>query len=320
MSHGYEAYGLAIQSNQPLTGLAPSDATRVDLGIDFAEGRAPVIDDGAAGTTAEVGSRSIHGCGDGGRLLLFASHGGENAWSMRVAGDGRLIEVRWRGPIEVADIAALVEVMGLSTALALRCAPLLHGCAVEVGARAFVALGEGGAGKSSLAAAALAAGHALLTDDLAALDAAGSQVQVHPGAAQLRMNDDTARALGWNPAELPTLFASPALPRKRFARLSSADGSLCDGPRPLAAIFVLRAREGREVRIERLSPAAALPFLLRNTFGDRAVEPRTRAALLPFWTRLAREVPVHAVARPDGLDTLPSLVEALAAAAMISGA
>jgi hypothetical protein len=311
----YEAFGLSIRSNRPLPGLRTSATGRVDVDVDFDEGRAPDVDHRAADTTPHTGWGSVRACDDGGRLLLYASHGGESAWSMRVSGDGRSIQVRWRGPVEIPDVAAFVETTGLPTALVQRGVPLLHGCVVDTGAAAFVVLGPGGAGKSTFAAAAVAGGSALLSDDIAALDATGDDVRVHPGGSQLRMNEDTAAALGWDPAELRRVFATPTLPPKLYARLSTADGSLCVHARRLAAIFVLGARHSGPVTIERLAPSAALPAVLRNTFGERAVDARVRARLLPLWTRVAREVPVHAVGPPDGLGSAPSLVDALAAAA-----
>ena len=314
MTHRYEAFGLAIRSNRPLPALRRSKTTGADLRVEFAEGREPEVDPLAAGTTPYTGSGSVRACDDGSRVLRYASHGGESVWSMRVSADGGSIEVRWRGPIEVADIAAFVETTGLPTALALRGVPVLHGCAVDTGGAAFLVLGAGGSGKSTLAAAAVARGHAVLTDDIAALDGAGADVLVQPGDTYLRMNEDTARALGWDPAELRRVFVTPELPRKLFAPLWSGDGSLCGDARRMAAIFVLGERRSGPLTIDRLAPVDALPVLLRNTYGDRAVDGRVRAPLLPFWTRLARDVPVHAVTPPDGLAAAPSLVDALAAA------
>ena len=313
--HRHEAFGLAIRSNRPLRGLRTGEAGEVDLEVEFDEAGAPEVDPRAADSTAATGWGVVRGCEDGARLLLYASHGGESAWSMRVSGDGRSIVVRWRGPVELADIGAFVETTGLPTALLLRGVPLLHGCAVEVGGAAFLVLGAGGAGKSSFAAAAVSRGHALLTDDIAALDATGGRVHVHPGSSQLRMHADTAEALGWDPAELAPVFATPELPAKVFAQLSTEDGSLCAAARPVAAVFVLGARRPGPVALERLAPTEALPVILRNTFGERAVDAGARARLLPSWARLVREVPVHAVTPPDGLATVPALVEALAAAA-----
>jgi hypothetical protein len=283
--------------------------------VEFAEDREPEVDPRASETTAYTGSGSTRRRDDGGRVLRFASHRGESAWAIRVSADARHIEVTWRGPIEVHDITAFVEVTGLSTVLAMRGVPLLHACAVDMGDAAFLALGAGGAGKSTLAAAAVAGGRALLTDDIAALDGEGPTVRVRPGGSRLRMNPDTATALRWDRGRLTPVFKTPALPRKLAAPLSTADGSLCAEARRVAAVFVLGERRTGPLRIERLTPAAALPLVLGNTFGDRVIDARERARLLPFWTRLAREVPLHAVAPPEGLEAAPSVVEALAAAA-----
>jgi hypothetical protein len=313
--HRYEAFGLAIRSNRPLPGLHSSETTRVDLDVEFVEDRAPEVDELAAATTASHGSGSIQVCGDGTRLLLLASHGGERAWSMRVSGDGRSIEVRWRGPIEFADIAAFVEVSGISTALALRGVPLLHACAVDTGRAAFLVLGPGGAGKSTVAAAAVAAGYPVLTDDIAAVGGSGADVHVHPGSRHVRINEDTASAFGWDPAELQRVFATPDLPPKLLAPASASNGALSAGARRVASIFVLGPRHAAPVTIDPLAPAEALAALLGNTFGDRVVDQRARAALLPFWTQVARHVPVLTVGASDDLASARSLVEALASAA-----
>lgn len=319
MTHGYEAFGLIIRSNRELPGLrATASAGHVDLDIEFAAGLAPEVDAEARNTTADTGWGSVGVRADGGRVLRYASHGGTLVWSTHVSGDGRSIEVRWRGPIELADVASFVESGGISTALALRGVPLLHACAIEAGAGAFLVLGAAGSGKSTLAAAAVARGHALLADDIAALDDSPPGVIVHPGASRLRMNEDTARAVGWDPDRLERVFATPELPPKVFAPLATADGTLCDRPRPVTAIFELGGRHHERLTIEPLAPAAALPVLLRNTYGDATMDARLRSRQLPFWTRLAQHVPICAVTPPDDLDAAADVVEELAAWGAIS--
>jgi hypothetical protein len=315
MMHRFKAFGLEIRSNRQLPALHPSESTRVDLTVKFEGGRVPEIDHAASNTTPHTGSRSIRACEDGGRLLLFASHGGRRAWAMHVNGDGRWIEVRWRGGIQVPDIVAFVEATGLPTALALRGVPLLHGSAVDTGSDAFLVLGAGGAGKSTLAAAAVAAGNSLLTDDVAALDITRGDVHVRPGSRQLQMNEDTAQAFGWDPAGLRRVFLTPSLPRKLAARLSTTDGTLSADAKRVAAIYVLGERRSRQVKTERLVPAAAVNALLRNVYAECVADARARARLLPVWTRMAREIPVYRVSPPDDLTAASSLVDALAALA-----
>lgn len=312
MNHAYDAFGVHLRSNRPLPGLREAEPDRPDLTVEFAGGREPDVDATAAlATTATRGSNSTRVAPDGGRLFLLASHGGERVWSMRVDGDGARIEVRWRGPVALADIAALVITTGLPAALRLRGVPLLHGAAVASGGAAFAVLGESGAGKSSIAAAAVAGGYALLADDVLALHGDPSAVRVHPGGWQLRMNEDTALAFGWEPWQLTRVYATPELPPKLFARARVDE----PGARRLAAVFVLGPRHRSEHGIVRLEPAAALPLLLAHGYLDSIDTPPERAALLPFWVRLARELPVHAIAPPDGLADLPAFVSTLAEAA-----
>jgi hypothetical protein len=311
VSHHHEAYGISIRSDRPLDGLRSAAPGAPDLQVDFDEHGVPGADAGAAQTTSTTGFGSMRACDGGGRLLRYASHGGARVWDMRVGAGGRSISVRWSGPVDLGDVAAYVEATGLPLALSLRGVPLLHGCAVDLGDAAFVVLGAGGAGKSTIAAAAVAGGRALLTDDIAAVDDA---LRVHPAGIRLRMNEDTASALGWDPAGLPRMFRTPGLPGKRYARLSAGEGSLCPVPRRVAAVFVLGERAAVPA-IERLPPAASLPGILTNTFLDSARDGRMRAGLLPFWARLVREVPVHAVRAPDDLRAVPAFVDELAAVA-----
>lgn len=311
MSNTYAVFGLVLRSNRPLPALTPVDAARADVQIEFAEG-SPELDPIAAETTADVGSQSAHTTADGGRVHRLASHGGERAWTMRVSGDGARIDVAWRGPVPPRDVVTLALNTGLPTALRLRGVPLLHGCAIGAGRGALVVSGASGAGKSSLAAAAVAAGCGLVADDVAALDARAGGVFVHVGPRQMRMNPDVARLFAADPKRLEPVLVTPGVPNKLVASLPPEDPR----PRGVGAIFVLSERAA-EPRIERLRPRDALPLILRNAFADYAVAPSLRAALLPFWTRLAQEVPVHLVAPPDRLDALPAFVSTLVDAAML---
>jgi hypothetical protein len=315
VTHLYAAYGALVRSNRPLDALREVPEGEADIEVEFAEGAPPEVDEEAAATSDATGFHSTHRRPDGGWLYRLASHGGARAWTMSVGGDGGAIELRWRGDVPVADIAAFVETAGLAAALTLRRTPLLHGCALARGdAAAFVVVGASGAGKSSLAATALAGGHTVVSDDIAALgDGPDGLVVVHSGGRTLRLHADTARAIGREPEALERVFADEMLPPKLFTWLPDAEPR----ERPVASIFALSGTRASHPRIERASPAEALPLLLRNTYGDSAADPPLRATLLPFWTRLAREVPVHVVTPPDRLGALPSFVDALTDAAML---
>lgn len=84
--------------------------------------------------------------------------------------------------------------------LALRGMAPLHGSAVEIGGRAVLVCGTGGAGKSSFAAALIAQGAKLISDDLSALafDASG-RACVLPGRTTIRLFPQLASLLGSAP-------------------------------------------------------------------------------------------------------------------------
>ena len=86
---------------------------------------------------------------------------------------------------------------GLGVVLHRRGRLVLHGSAVEVDGQAVVLLGQKGAGKSTTAAALLDRGHALLTDDLVAIEFDGDgQPQCAPGPVQMKLWPASAKALG----------------------------------------------------------------------------------------------------------------------------
>jgi hypothetical protein len=307
----YSAYGLTIDANEPLPGAPPTSAPRADLTIDFRSGADPQVDPEAAITTDRRGWYSTTALAGGGRVYRLAAEGGARAWSMEVSANGRRIEVRWTAATELADVIAFVMTRGIAASLACRGVPLLHACAIGLGAGAALVAGPTGAGKSTVAAAAVAGGAALLADDISALVVREGRIHVEPGVHRLRLDSDVAQALGWDPDGLPRVFADPLLTDKRCVELSGAQGSFCDEPRPLAAVYVLGERVPDGPRLARVSPTDALPLLLTNAYGSDLMDRPTKAELLSFWARLAQEVPVSRVHAPDDLAGLPALLAAL---------
>jgi hypothetical protein len=305
----YAAFGLTVASNRALAGLAPAaPGAAPDVVVEFAAGREPETDEAAREAPEGRGWRAIRPAADGGRVFMAAAQGGLAAWSVHASGDGTRVEVRWRGDVAPEDVGVLVVTSVLPAILVLQGVPLLHGCAIATDGGAIVVLGGSGAGKSTVAAAAVASGRALLSDDVCALAARDDGVHVQPGPAQLRMYEDTAAAFGWDARRL---FVAGALDDKRCVDLSAADGTFCPEPRRVAAVAVLAGGREREARIERVPAARALPLLLRNTYADHMAEAEGRARLLPFWTRLAEAVPVLDVTPAEGVATVPGLVEAI---------
>jgi hypothetical protein len=312
MKRRYSAYGLALESNWPLPGVQRTRSPTVDVTLEL-DDRPPLVEASAAATTDVRGSRAIRRPPEGGLLFLLASHAGSRAWTMWVHPSGTRIEVRRRGPVALDDISMLVLSSGLPAALAMRGVPILHGCALAGPDGAIAVLGESGAGKSTIAAAAIGRGQALLADDVVALAVRGGGVEVLPGLAQIRLHTDAVRRLGPDPARTRRLFQAARASDKSWVELSVERANLSAEPRRLVAIHVLGERQAGAARIEPLDSGAALTALLRFTHAGYATEATARAAQLPFWARLARDVPVTGVRPAEGIGETGRLVDRLLA-------
>jgi hypothetical protein len=231
-----------------------------------------------------------------------------------VSPDGRRVAChRRRGATPEAFLAYLLGPV-LSFALIGRGAEPLHATCVVVDGRAVAFLGDGGAGKSTLGAAFLEAGHALLTDDLLVATPRGAGVLACPGIPRIKLFPRVARRL------LPHLAAGTPMNRFTGKRVIPLGG---DGRRfsrramPLEALYVLappseRAGSGR-IAIRPLSPRRAFVELVRNTFNTLVVEPARLERQLDLAAGLASRVPVRSLSIPRSLVRLPEVREAIRA-------
>ena len=147
---------------------------------------------------------------------------------------------------------ALLQQRGVAT---------LHAAAVATGAGAVLLLGRSSIGKSSLAAALVERGWALLADDVTGVvpDAGGRPVAL-PGFSRQRLCAHVLDEMGW----------------RGRARSRVRDGAekywtpaqrACAAPLPVRAAFVLAVADRPEVGIESVPPNLAFRVLRHNT-GD----------------------------------------------------
>lgn len=318
MSDGlYRAFGLTIRSSRPLPGLPRGDgnATRT-VRVHVAERSLPEL---AAPSTPPLwagGVEHLWRTEDGGRLLRYHDGAGPDAWTMRISPGGDSIDVEHTPGLPSEDVLQVVVNAGLATSLQLSGVPLLHGCAVEIRGRAVVVLGPSGAGKSTLAAALVAAGHALLSDDVAAVES-GPEPVVQPGAPRLRMAPASARAVGWDVAGLPRVFVTEVMGDKLGVDLPVAGLPFCAEPRPLAAIYVLAplgaVALGSPPELEPLPAAEVLSELLANSYRIHALDRGQRDRLVADLLKMAQAVRVRRVRAAEDLGGLVRLAGALVA-------
>jgi hypothetical protein len=176
----------------------------------------------------------------------------------------------------------------------------LHASAVQTptGAIAFVA--TQGTGKSTLAAACVAAGCALVADDVVVLRERGHEVDVTPAGIPLRLREATAREVGEVTSD------ADAWGKVRVAAALARDVL------PLRAVYVLQPMTA-DAPVERSlrAPRAAAIAVLANGKITELLGSAAAGDALARCASIAQRVPVYDLAVPRDLGTIGTVVDAL---------
>jgi hypothetical protein len=203
----------------------------------------------------------------------------------------------------VADEVLRVYLLGsaLGALLQQRGWLTLHASSVAIGGRAVAFLASSGWGKSTLAAALHAQGHALIADDVTAVQVDGEEPIVYPGFPQFKLWPDAVAALGDAAERLPRLYAGVEKRRHRVA------AGFAHNPLPLHRVYVLA--DGSAPAIEPLSPRQAFLELMRHSYSARVLAGATMTMAEHFarCSRLAGQVAISRLRRPQDLSLLPEL-------------
>jgi hypothetical protein len=178
----------------------------------------------------------------------------------------------------------------------------LHGAAVEVDGRALLVCGPSRAGKTTLAAAFLSAGHRVLSEDLGCCRLSPAPT-VLPGPAMLRVRPDVYERFA---------FPGTTVVGRDDERVHLAlEGELRgDGrPVPLQAVVLLRAAD--QLRMEQVRPQEALRDLWAVSL--KLPEEEDRARCFHGLVQLTATVPIWNLYRPLTYGDLPSVIQELAA-------
>lgn len=255
---------------------------------------------------------------DSDAALRLATRKGEEEAIVLFGRNATKIVVRWRTNRQDDEqfwrgLSGWILGSVLGYAMSLRGLPTLHGSVVEIDGRAVALLGRSGAGKSTLAGAFLAAGSAILADDHLVVRRADIQQRNNrwdalPGPPRLRLWPNSMSV-----CDGPAQPISSWTDDEGKCHLETAAAAYCSTPLPLAAIYVLMARDPgrREVAIEELAPAAALSELMQQRFSTLPLDATYTAASLAALSELAQQTPVRLLYRPEGLETLASVVAAV---------
>jgi hypothetical protein len=299
-----ELYGLRLRSALPLPrAVRPRGPVDVEIvrgrALEFAAVRR-ALDPPLSGRWFE--DRVL---ADGRRYLRWTG-----LFEFLVAADGRLIVARRLARAARIPRAFETYLLGhvLSFAIIARGLEPLHATAVVVGDGAIGFLGDCGQGKSTLGAAFVRAGHALLTDDLLVLRDDGGRFHAGAGPARLKLFREPARrVLGRGVRGTPMNGRGGKLVFPLGARAAR-------GAAPLRALYVLRPRSaGRGVAIRALSPRQAFVELTRNTFNACVLDAPRLGRQFDLAARVAARVPVKTLAYPRRLDRLADVRGAIEA-------
>ncbi len=194
--------------------------------------------------------------------------------------------------------------------LELQGVPVLHGSCFATEQGAIGLLADSGTGKTTLAAALVAAGYRLLTDDLVPLLYEGPDAIIYPGIPMSRLWPDTLAALVPDGAR-----ATPIHPDSSKCKLvddGSGPARFASTPLPLRRLFILERGKVSDVRITRLSPAAAVMALIRYSYRPELCQVLgLQAARLPLLAALMQSVCVDLLQYPSGFAQLSQVVACL---------
>ncbi|ABC22081.1 Hpr(Ser) kinase/phosphatase [Rhodospirillum rubrum ATCC 11170] len=179
----------------------------------------------------------------------------------------------------------------------------LHASAVALDGRALLLSGESGTGKSTLAAALLARGYPLLSDDLCALDVScPDKPMILPCTAHLKLWGDAAARLG-----IATDGMTPVrrhLDKFRIPVRSASDAPLGPG----TIIRLKRVTRAEQVGTRPLLGAEALCYDLIHRFR-LGIALGYQSTMLTALAPLVRSAPIIQLNRRDDLGALPDLAD-----------
>ena len=219
-----------------------------------------------------------------------------------LATDGKDILIEPLGD-DADDVAAFLLGAAFAPLLQQRGVVTLHAAAVEWQAGAVLLLGRAVVGKSSLAAALAAHGHALLADDITGvvLDAGGRPLAL-PAFPHQRLWGQTLDRMNWR-------GRAGAKVRPDLEKYWMQTERYCAEPRAVLAAITLAVRNIQDIAIESLPCGDAFWEFSENTYRKRALDAMGRTAEhFRAVTKMAQGVPLLQATRPRH----PFLLEELA--------
>lgn len=205
------------------------------------------------------------------------------------------------------DSSALGPLLGAVMAVAMhqRGLVVLHGSSVQVNDKAVIFIGSKGAGKSTMVGYYKDQGHALISDDVCAIDMQRpGGPWIHPSFPIIKLWPDSMQYLNYTPGKHERVH--PGFEKRTIL----IDLGFSNTLTKVAAIITLKS--GPTVELEPLTGhqalAAILPHLIINRFAEQ--QPVILKKIVFSQTsKLVITTPVYQLQRSKEIEQLPSLYE-----------
>jgi hypothetical protein len=286
----YIVYGIVVESGFPLRAVdeAPDPTVDAAVRIDLAP---PAYFQERTRDIAAVDDWLNHTVLPGGDIYMRV----DGLFEAVVGSDGRQVVCARLADAEDRSFEANLLNFVLSSALVLQGEEPLHATVVDLDGRSVGLLGQGGAGKSTLAAFLITQGGKLVTDDILRLTFADGLAYAHAGPQRLKLVDGAAERLlpkaisegYWNTLTDKIMVRPHAPMPGRHA------------PQPLSALFWLGDPEPPPapgvVTATRLAGIDLARVLTASAMNIRYFAPDRLARQLQFAERVAHILPVHSL-------------------------
>lgn len=249
----------------------------------------------------------LYRIGDG-YVMRFAGIADFYLWRDRIVCE--LVDPDYYYTVEIYFLGAV-----LAFWLEIRGTVPLHASAVVMEDRAAAFLSMNGGGKSSLAAALMQRGCALLTDDMLPVESSGDSFRVHAAYPQMRLWPEEARHFVGHYEDLEAV--NPYYAKRRVAVGTHGIGTFCADSKELACIYLPERRDpadsGGGIEIKSVSRRDAVIEMIWRAFAPRNAQAAGfHRRRLEAFSAMARRIPMRRLIYPNGLHHLSRVADAVA--------
>lgn len=234
----------------------------------------------------------------------------DDLFEFLIDADGSRIWCGWLGAASLESLQVYLLGHALSFALVKQGYEPLHATAIVIDGQAIAFLGSSGFGKSSLAAAFLADGGRLLTDDMLVLSRRERGYEAQPGPRRIKLFPKMARRFLTG-----TGSAVPMNNETEKLVLPLSADQRHHGSPPLGALYLLAPprtmRRKQSIELTSLTTREAFIALVRGTFNPLISDADRLRRQYNECLTIASRVPARRISYPRVLAILPAVKQAI---------